>query len=251
MARQAGIITITGTIGNLTFYRSQDGMLVKEKSHISKARFMKDPSFERSRENMYEFKEANRCSKIFFDSIRGFRQSVPDNRVYSRLVSIMKQLLKEDLINKRGARTPANGLKNTQGKNLVRHFNFNKHALLGSVLHHPYIFNAATGTIYIQDILPLLHIRLACGATHVRFSAARVSIDFITGSKEICYSPPVQLPLNMGASDVALVIAATCLQADEATNFYFLKLEFLQQVNGVDYELYAGQHHVLELIEIV
>jgi hypothetical protein len=55
MARQNGIIKLKGTIGDITFYKTQDGHLAREKGGINASRIKNDPAFQRTRENMSEF----------------------------------------------------------------------------------------------------------------------------------------------------------------------------------------------------
>ena len=50
MARQKGIIKLDGTIGGITFYKSQDGYLAREKGGVSADKIANDPNFQRTRE---------------------------------------------------------------------------------------------------------------------------------------------------------------------------------------------------------
>ena len=48
MARQSGIVKLEGTIGNISFYKSQDGFLAREKGGVDGARIASDPAFQRT-----------------------------------------------------------------------------------------------------------------------------------------------------------------------------------------------------------
>ncbi len=50
MARQKGIIKLKGTIGDISFYKTTDGHLAREKGGVEKDRIMNDPAFQRTRE---------------------------------------------------------------------------------------------------------------------------------------------------------------------------------------------------------
>ena len=63
MARQKGILKIKGTIGDITFYKTKDGYLVKEKSAVEGNRIASDPAFQRTRENNSEFGRAGKAGK--------------------------------------------------------------------------------------------------------------------------------------------------------------------------------------------
>ena len=47
MAKQKGIVKLSGTIGDVSFYKSQDGFLAREKGGIDKERIKNDPAFQR------------------------------------------------------------------------------------------------------------------------------------------------------------------------------------------------------------
>lgn len=51
MAKLKGILKIEGTLDELTFYKTQDGHLVKTKGGVSAERIANDPNFQRTREN--------------------------------------------------------------------------------------------------------------------------------------------------------------------------------------------------------
>ena len=55
MAKQTGIIKLKGKIGDLSFYKTQDGHLAREKGGVDAERIAKDPAFIRTRENGAEF----------------------------------------------------------------------------------------------------------------------------------------------------------------------------------------------------
>jgi len=64
MARQKGIIKLKGTIGDITFYKTQDGHLAREKGGIDANRIKNDPAFQRTLENGSEFGRAGKAGKI-------------------------------------------------------------------------------------------------------------------------------------------------------------------------------------------
>lgn len=70
MARQKGIITIEGTLGNITFFKSQDGYMAREKGGVSAEKIASDPAFERTRENNAEFGRAGKASKLLRTSVK-------------------------------------------------------------------------------------------------------------------------------------------------------------------------------------
>ena len=61
MGRQRGALKITATLGDVNFYKSQDGFLVREKGGVDGKRIKSDPAFKRTRENGQEFGSAGKA----------------------------------------------------------------------------------------------------------------------------------------------------------------------------------------------
>ena len=49
MAQQKSILKLKGTIGGITFYKSKDGYLAREKGGVDASRIANDPGFARTR----------------------------------------------------------------------------------------------------------------------------------------------------------------------------------------------------------
>ncbi|HYK56953.1 MAG TPA: hypothetical protein VEV15_10835, partial [Flavisolibacter sp.] len=83
MAKQRGIIKLEGTIGDITFQKTQDGYLAKEKTSIPASRIATDPAFQRTRENNAEFGRAGKAGKALRNALRGALQKTADGRMVS------------------------------------------------------------------------------------------------------------------------------------------------------------------------
>ena len=78
MGRQDGVVQLTGGVGNLSFYKTQDGYMARKKTGVSAKRIKSDPAFARTRENIAEFTRLGQDSLLllvlmvldFQDSIR-------------------------------------------------------------------------------------------------------------------------------------------------------------------------------------
>jgi hypothetical protein len=89
MAKQKGVIKLDGTIGDITFYKTQDGYLTREKGSVSADRIANDPAFQRTRENGAEFGRAGKGGKILRNAIRNLLQNAADGRMVARLTQKM------------------------------------------------------------------------------------------------------------------------------------------------------------------
>ena len=96
MGRQEGLLQFTGGVGNLSFYKSQDGYLVRKKSGVSRERIMSDRAYVRTRENIAEFGTGARATKLLRRSFSPLIRTVADNRVTSRLTSAVMKVIKSD-----------------------------------------------------------------------------------------------------------------------------------------------------------
>ena len=94
MARQTGIIKITGTVGHICFYQLNGEYYVRTKSSLTRQRFFSDHAFERSRRSAERFALANRLASVAYTSL------AKEKRIYSLYRLLQKkavELLKEGL----------------------------------------------------------------------------------------------------------------------------------------------------------
>ncbi len=248
MARQKGILPIEGTIGNITFFKSQDGYMVREKGGVSADKIANDPAFARTRENNAEFGRAGKASRLLRTALRGTLQQASDSRVVGRLTARMMDVIHEDTVNTRGLRNVIDG-----EALLLEGFEFNIQGKLGTTLFAPYTvtLNRTTGeaSISIPPFVPANLIAAPGGTTHFRFSIAAASIDFeeeafiveTTGSG---YLPLDKLPTAVLGLSVSLPPAGT------HPMFLALVVEFVQDVNGTKYPLNNGAFNPGAVIKV-
>ena len=247
MAKLKGILKIEGTLDELTFYKTQDGHLVKTKGGVSADRIANDPNFQRTRENGSEFGSSATAGKVLRNAVRNLMMNASDNRVTSRLTQVMTVIKNYDTTSARGERTVAIGIADPAALALLKDFDFNDKAILSGVLFAPFIVTPATGEIAIPAFVPLNDIAYPGGATHVNLKAAFANVDFTNEISAIEYSPVTNLPIDGTNTPVSLVPAG--VPAGAGTKFYLLLLEFFQEVNGIQYPLKNGAYNVLNIVE--
>ncbi len=249
MARQNGILKIKGTIGGMTFYKSQDGHLVREKGGVDGDRIANDPAFIRTRENGREFGNAGTSGKVLRDAVRIMMMTASDGRVTSRLTKLMMDILKEDSVSARGDRNVGVGISTPEGLALLKGFNFNIKAILGSILFKPYALDALTGAIDIIGLVPINDIVAPVGATHVSLRSAFANVDFVNGISAVNFSPSVSLAIDGATTSVALIPQGGA-PAGTGTNIYLLQIEFFQEVNAQLYSLKNGAYNAMAIAEV-
>lgn len=248
MARQKGIIKLEGKIGDISFYKSKDGFLAREKGGVDAARIKNDPAFVRTRENGSEFGSSASSGKLLRDSIRTMMQNASDSRVTSRLTKLMTQIKNLDGTSARGERNVGVGIAVPAAKALLKGFNFNDKAILGSILFNPFNVDSGTGVITLDDLIPINDLNAPSGATHISLKGAWAKVDFATGETDVQESNVVNLPIDATSTDVVLTPVAAA--AGPGTDLFLLMVEFFQEVNGNQYTLKNGAYNALSIVEI-
>lgn len=248
MGKLTGIIRLKGTFDGLTFYKTEDGYLVKTKSGVSKNRIMNDPAFVRTRENLSEFGLSVKSGKALRQAIGPLLHRAKDSKLSSRMLKVMNSIKNFDSSSVRGKRLVRLGISSPEGKLLLKGFDFNVRAPLSSVLHALFSVDLATGVVSIADFSPQEQLGFPEGATHVSFCAGFVHLDFETGIFESYYSPVEILPLDNTISN--LILTPEAVPSGTGTLLYLLLIEFFQEVNGVQYSLRNGAFNALNVVEV-
>lgn len=249
MARQSGIIKLKGTIGDITFYKSKDGYLARQKGGIDKDRFLNDPKFQRTRENAAEFGRAGKASKVLCTAIRPVLNKTQDSRMISRLVKLMMKVIKADGISDRGLRNVLDG-----ELILLQGFDLNGNARLSATVYAPVSFSIdrAFGImeVNVPSFNPNSQIVAPGGTTHFRFISAGVEVDFENETFVLAQASTAELKYDN--SNTALTILSNELDISDSTKPLFLVfgIEFLQEVNGSFYSLNNGAFNALNLVAI-
>ena len=248
MARQKGIIKIKGNLGGISFYKTQDGHLAREKGGVDASRIAKDPAFARTRENGAEFGSSARSGKILRDALRTMLMTASDNRLTSRLTKHMSDIKNLDATSVRGKRAVGVAIVLPTAKALLKGFNFNNKAVLGSLLFKPYTVNTVTGVITINGLVPINDIAYPTGATHMTIKGSWARIDFTTGIYDVKLSNVVNLAIDAVSSNV--VLTPTAVPSGIGTSLYLLQIEFFQKINTVQYSLKNGTFNALSVVEV-
>lgn len=248
MARLNGLIKFEGTLDNLTFYKSADGHFVRTKGGVSKNRIMNDPAFVRTRENGMEFGSIANSGKLLRNSLGSLVFRAKDSKLSSRLVKVMGQIKNLDSVSERGKRNVAIGLTDASAKLLLKGFDFNARATLGSVLNTSISVDTATGEVTLSPFNPMEQLRAADGATHFSLQVGYLNLNFETGESDLTISAESVFPLVQGV--IAPVLTPSGVPTGSGVGMHVLLIEFFQEVNGVQYMLNNGAYNVLNLLEV-
>lgn len=248
MARQKGILPIEGTLGNITFFKSKDGFMAREKGGVDANRIATSPSFQRTRENNQEFGRAGKAAKLLKGVFRAMMQSASDGRMFSRLLAAMLKVIQQDAVSVRGSRNVLDGeLEMLQG------FECNIQGKISTCFFAPYTvaIDRAAGTlsIVIPSFIPATMVAAPAGATHFRLISSGASINFEDESFEVDMHASAHLPLS-NAGTTALTLINTVAANSTHPLFLALSVEFVQDVNGQKYPLKNGAFNAMSFVKI-
>ena len=248
MARQKGIIKLKGTIGDITFYKTKDGHLAREKGGIEASRIANDPAFQRTRENGSEFGRAGKAGKVLRTSLRVLLLNSADGRMVSRLTQRMVKVIQADMVSIRGLRNVIDG-----EAELLQGFDFNLRGKLGSTLFTPFVglIDRATGTISvtIAPFIPANMIAAPSGTTHFKIISAGTEVDFEAESFVEAHTETAILTWDNTLTDP--ISHENMVTADSAKPLFLaLGVEFYQEVNGQMYPLKNGSFNPLALVTV-
>lgn len=248
MAKQKGIVKLDGTLGGITFYKSQDGYLAREKGGVDAQRIANDANFQRTRENNNEFGKAGQAGKLLRSAFRAKLQNASDSRMVSRLVTEMIKVIQADATSVRGQRNVIDG-----EAALLTGFEFNDNGKLGTTLYAPFTatINRVTGELKadIPAFIPLDMIGAPVGATHFEILSAGAAVDFEGATFEMDSMNTAQLPLD-GIATAAITLTSNVTANTVHPLFLALGIAFYQEVNGVKYPLKNGAFNALALVKI-
>jgi hypothetical protein len=248
MARQKGIIKLKGTIGDITFYKTQDGHLAREKGGIDASRIKNDPAFQRTRENGSEFGRAGKAGKILRTALRALLLNSADGRMVSRLTQAMVKVIQADVTSVRGLRNVIDG-----EAELLAGFEFNIRGKLGTSLFAPFVgtIDRVLGEIgvSIPSFIPANMIAAPSGTTHFKIISAGAEVDFEAETFVVSNSETVILSWDAAPT---LAFSQVNVVSENSTKPLFLALgvEFYQQVNGQMYPLKNGAYNPLALVQV-
>lgn len=248
MAKQTGIIRLKGTIGGISFYKTSDGHLAREKGGVDASRIKNDPAFQRTRENGAEFGAAGRGGKTLRNAIRILLQNAKDKRVVSRLTTDLLKIVKTDATNPRGSRTVEGG-----NLALLKGFEFNTNGKLGSTLYAAAVnaFDRVTGdaTVSIAPFAPTVRIAAPAGTTHFKMVMGAAEVDFANETAVFESDETAVFPYD-SALTAQIDLSAVVTENSDKPVTQVLGIEFYQEVNGEMYSLKNGSYNALSVIDV-
>jgi hypothetical protein len=247
MAKQKGIITLIGKIGDRVYYYDRNrGYLVRKVTSVDAERIRTDPAFARVRENNVEFGHCAWMVKLLRAAFKPLFAGIADTRMTARLTKATTAMMRSDMTSGAGMRRPENG-----DAQLLRGFEFNKHASVETVLQATYQAgfdsNEKKCTLTITPSESKKMVKAPKGATHFRLIAGMAAIDFKTGNYILDTVRSEEMAVRQGTDAPVTLTSPLAPMAGEGL-FITLGIEFLQLVNGVYCPLQSTGYNVMTLV---
>lgn len=264
MSKQTGIIKLKGTIGGVTFYKSEGQDLARMAHGPDKERIDTDPAFQRTRENNAEFGGSATAAKALRTAFASSLHTMADSRFVSRLTRIFKQ------INANGTGTRGQRpITISANRSMLMNIDFNKKTIFSSIFSAPFTATHAASrnsvSVEIPDFDPGVYISAPAGATHFRIIVAIGSISDFTYNVSTGHYEPTQPALNslgsVGYSDYTLLhsttpvtfdatvtIPGTPAMTDDVSVCACIGIEFYQQIAGAYYVLAQG--NAMKIVDV-
>ena len=248
MANQKGIIKLGGTLGGITFYKTKDGYMAREKGGIDAKRFHSDPAFRRTRENAQEFGHSGVMGSVFRRAFRPLIGGGADARLTSRLVKKLMEVVKTDVVNKRGERVVTEG-----NLKLLEGFDFNINSSLKNTVLQQYTseWDRVTGEckLIFQPFVAEETIAAPNGTTHYRLVLGVASVDFTNEVYELKLDRSVIAAWDE-TEVIDLELLASITPNSTQPVFIALSVEFYQEVNGANYLLNNGSYNATSVLKV-
>lgn len=256
MASVKSLFQVNGNLGGVNFYQQDGKTFARNPTSLSKERIMKDKAFQRTRENMMEFKGAAQAVKNLRRPIEEVFRPMSVRKTNSRLLGVCRRITNKGagLRGKRNIEILPNAVDFTG-------FEFNPDEPFSAAVltTHELTGTAARNAVTwdIPDFNAGSLIKAPRGATHFKFVLAISAVSDLVfdpasnnyaplnpnlvGQGSIEASPEISLSGMVGNATMitAMLPAVTNLPAT-ASLVVCTGIEFYQEVNGQFYLFASG-----------
>jgi hypothetical protein len=230
MAKQNGIITIEGTIGNINFY-VRKGVPVARKAGggFNSDAIKKQPNMARVRENSSEFGHCSSVKKLFKNALHPFLLDYQDGNLHGNMMRLFTQLKDMDLTSERGKRTIFEGLKQKEGKQLMKKFAFTPQCRILPFTAQESIFNPKDYTYSFSNFTFPKEAFLT-PATHATLTLGILVFENEKNFPSLFLSEPQWLEPYFQSSE--LVLKPKQKPNVDGLHLVFLGIQFYQEINS-------------------
>lgn len=231
MAKQEGIIKLSGTIDGVNFYfRKGKAVARKAGGGFNGAAIKGSPTMVRVRENNTEFGNCSRVKKVFNDRLQLHFMKRKDSSLHSRMMRLFLDIKDCDEISERGKRSVALGLHTQKGQELLTSFRYTSMPFPVSEMSYDYL----TYSLFISKMLERAML-FPNGATHLELTLGIMVFDFDLVSAGFFKSNSVLL--TKGSTLDAFTLIPETNPTGNGIALPILFYRYVQNINGTLYPL--------------
>ena len=225
MAKQKGVIKISGTVEGLNFYFSKGKAYVRAAGGgFNGDAIRTKANMVRVRENSTEFGAASKALKQFRRALRPVFNPPKHRALHVRLMRLFAQLKDLDPVSERGERGVLHGIGTAKGRQLLTHFMLlpDCRVLDAIAMHGQFDWASQTLTFNAMDFSGL---RFPKGATHAALSLIVVDFDF----EHLTYTSQISETILLNHGPVApFTLTPETVVAPQHTGIVALGLRFCE-----------------------
>lgn len=232
MAKQTGIIKLTGTIGDVNYYKSKNGgYLARAAGGGFQKGSQHKESMVRPMENASEFGRCSKTKRVFRIALAPFLCVRKDGELHGRMMQLFTKLKDLDTVNKRGDRRVGYGMETPMGRQLLKDFSFTPSCNVAEVLAASLNFDFGTRTLRVTNF-DIKNVGFPSGATHMALTLGFLHFDFDLLDYQLKNSVPLYIDKNYNAASFEM---STDLPEIAGMAMAVLGVKFYQQVQGTYY----------------
>jgi hypothetical protein len=235
MARQKGLLKISGTLNGINFYVVKGvGYARKAGGGFNGDAIRHQPSMQRVRENASEFGHCSRVKKAFRLALIPFLQGYKRSKLHAEMMTLFTSIKALDGVSERGARRVGTGLQTAKGQSLLRSFDFTpKHKILDAFVYQS-SFNWQLQRLRVRDFSARLY-ECPKSATHIGLTLGVLDFDFDSLASSLGVAPTFFL--EVGADSSSFEIAMEQIVVPEHVGIVVLGLRFYEVIESEIYGL--------------
>jgi len=229
MAKQEGIISLSGTLGDINFYTRKGKKIARKAGGGFNGKAIKTkPSMVRVRENASEFGHCSTVKRKFKASLNPFMSVRKDGEMHGRMMGLFMKLKGLDRINDRGQRRVGPGVVTERGKRMLLDFDFSPGCDVLVRLGGNGVYDAASRTFTVSDF-DVKQVGFPKGATHLALTLGILRFDFETLKHELTMSAPFYFDNEFADDAFELSVAEPSLDGFEMV---VLGMKSYQEIDG-------------------
>lgn len=231
MAKVKGIVSLKGTIGGVTYYKTKYGQIAREAGGGFNGEAIRTKaSMRRVRENGSEFGKCSKTNKLFRTAVSVFHEHYKFVGLHGHLMRLFTQIKDLDTVSPRGQRHVGIGVQTEAGKSLLRQFNYTPESQLEKFFPYQPIFHA-NESLFRYDSIDMKKVKFAKGATHLKLLCGVLDMDFTNMVYQRYTADPVLIDQNFSGGTLELPL--NNLPEIQHLGIPVLGIRLYQKVGGV------------------